>query len=49
MAKSFVAELTPLHTLSAWGFKEEMVRTMRLVVFVIIFLKKKKKLASDLG
>ena len=42
-AKGLVAELTPLHVQSAWGFRGEMVRAAGLAACCNSFSKKKKK------
>ena len=44
--KGLVAELTPPNVQSAWGFREEKVRTTGLAV-CCNYLKKKKKATKD--
>ena len=43
LAKGLVAELTLLHIQSAWGSREERVRTAGLAACYNYFSKKKKK------
>ena len=42
-AKGLVTKLAPPHTQSAWGYRGERVRTVRLAACCYYFSKKKKK------